>query len=116
MGSLTGRRDLAFLEREKGFETERRVDIVWDSGVGCERFRPGATSTDAAQLAGAHGGGDAVEAALAAVLAIAASMARAAPSDLGVLADRLGTLARELECRRVARAGAKVVSLADRRR
>lgn len=58
---------------------------------------------------------DPVEAALAAgVSAVAASMATAAPSDLVALADRMAALARELEARRVARAGA--VDLDEERR
>jgi hypothetical protein len=57
---------------------------------------------------------DPVEAALSAgVQAIADAMKVAAPSDLPALADRMATLARELEARRLARS--KVVDLASRR-
>ena len=59
---------------------------------------------------------DPVEAALAAgVAAIATSMAKASPADLVTLADRMATLARELEARREARGASNVVAL-DRAR
>lgn len=59
---------------------------------------------------------DPVESALGAAMnAMATSMASAPASEVVVLADRLASLARELEARRSARAG-NVVDLATRRR
>jgi hypothetical protein len=59
---------------------------------------------------------DAVEGALAAgIAALAASMANVGPADLVGLADRMATLARELEARRLARAS-NVLDLERRRR
>jgi hypothetical protein len=58
---------------------------------------------------------DVVEAALAAAMnAIAARLADAAPVDLPKLAERIGELAKELEARRRARAGSNVVPLRGR--
>jgi hypothetical protein len=80
------------------------VDALPDSSVGEGRERPSSGNRPADSAASARKL-DAVEVALAQGLkAIAEAMAKAKPEEMIILADRMATLARELEARRLAAA------------
>jgi hypothetical protein len=76
-------------------------DSLADSSVGESRERPPSGNRPASEAASARKM-DAVEAALAqGLVAIAEAMPRAKPGEIVALADRMATLARELEARRL---------------